>query len=162
MVFETTFFDDYNRPVGDWLEDKQELANLARANLKHVREHELTRRNCTRRPASLEVGELMLVHHSRLPSWRRNSFGHRIFGSYRIKGIDGSRIHLRCSPRLGRELPCAPKQLRHYHSADDLSWHEWRLSDRENERIDPENAANPKEADELDKMTADEMVVDGN
>ena len=43
------------------------------------------------------------------------------FGPYRILRIDGSRIYVRCSPRLGGELLCAPKQLRHYHSPDDLS-----------------------------------------
>ena len=75
--------------------------------------------------------------------------------------IDGSRIHVRCSPRLGGELLCAPKQLRHYHSPDDLSWDEWRLNDSEVERIDLENAASPEEAEELEEMTANEMAVDG-
>ena len=68
---------------------------------------------------------------------------------------------MRCSPRLGEELLCAPKQLRHYHLPDELSWNEWRMSDRKVERIDLENAANPEEADELEEMTADEMAVDG-
>ena len=65
------------------------------------------------------------------------------------------------SAKKGGELLCAPKQLRHYHSPDDLSWDEWRLSDSEIERIDLENAASPEEADELEEMTADEMAVDG-
>ena len=56
---------------------------------------------------------------------------------------------------------CAPKQLRHYHSPDELSCDEWRLSDREVERIELENAANPEEADELEEMTADDIAVDG-
>ena len=68
---------------------------------------------------------------------------------------------MRFSPRLGGELLCAPKQLRHYYSADELSWDEWRLCDREAERIDLETAANPEEADELEEMTADEMAVNG-
>ena len=68
---------------------------------------------------------------------------------------------MRCSPRLSVELLCAPKQLRHYHSPNELSWDEWRLSGREVERIDLENAANPEEADELEEMTADEMAVNG-
>ena len=38
---------------------------------------------------------------------------------------------------------------------------EWRLSDKEVERIDLENTATPEEADKLKEMTADEMVVDG-
>ena len=69
---------------------------------------------------------------------------------------------MRCSPRLGGELLCASKQLRHYHSPDKLSWDEWSLSDREVECIDVENAANPEEADELEGITADEMAVDGH
>ena len=66
-----------------------------------------------------------------------------------------------CSPRLGGELLCAPKQLRHYHPPDELSRDDWHLSDREVERIDLENAANPEEAEELEEMTADEMAVHG-
>ena len=68
---------------------------------------------------------------------------------------------MRCSARLGGELLCAPKQLRHYHSPDKLSCVDRRLSDREVQRIDLENAANPEEADQLEEMTADEMAVDG-
>ena len=47
--------EDYKSPAEDWLEHRQDVANLARANLKQVRERELTRRNRTRRPASLKV-----------------------------------------------------------------------------------------------------------
>ena len=65
--FKTPFPEDYKSPVGDWMEHRQDPANLARGNLKHVREHELTRRNRTRRPATFKVGDLLLVHHSRLP-----------------------------------------------------------------------------------------------
>ena len=75
--------------------------------------------------------------------------------------MDGSRIHVRCSLRLGAELLCSPKQLRHYNSPDDLSWDEWHLSNSKVERIDLENVASPEEADELNKMTAGEMAGDG-
>ena len=51
--------------------------------------------------------------------------------------------------------------MRHYHSPDDLSWDESRLSDSEVERIDLEDAASPEEEGELEEMTADEMAVDG-
>ena len=64
---------------------------------------------------------------------------------------------MRCSPRLGGYLLCAPK----HHSPVELSWDEWRLSDREVERMDLENAVNPEEADDLEEMTAAEMAVDG-
>ena len=143
------------------LEHKQSLANQDGTNLRHIRDRELSRQNRLRRPASFKVGDLVLVHHSRLPSWPRNCLQDPYFGPYRIIRIDGSRIHVRCSPRPGGELLCAPKQLRHYHSPDKLSSDDWRLSDSEVERIDLENAASPEEADELEEMTAKEMAVDG-
>ena len=137
------------------------MANQAGTNLSHIRDRELSRRNGLRRPATFKVGALFFVHHSCLPSSPRNCLRDPFFGPYRIIRIDGSRIHVSCSPRLGGELLCAPKQLRHYHSPDDLSWDEWRLSDSEVERTDLKNAASPEEADEIEQMTANEIAVDG-
>ena len=159
--FKTSFPEDYRSPVGDWPEHRQDLANLARANLKHVRERKLTTCNRTRRPTTFKVGDLVLVHHPRLPTWPRNCLQDPYFGPYRIIKIDGSRIHVRFSPRLGEEVLCAPKQPRHYLSADELSWDKWRLSDREVKHTDLENAANPEGTDKMEEMTADEMAVDG-
>ena len=159
--FKTPFPEDFESPIGDWLEHKQSMANQTGTNLGDIRERELSRQNRLPRPASFKVGDLVLVHRSRLPSWPRNCLQDPYFGPYRIITIDGSRIHVRCSPSLGGELLCAPKQLRHYHSPDDSSWDEWRLSDREVERIHLENAASPERADKLEEMTGDEMAVNG-
>ena len=159
--FKTPFPEDFKSPVGDWLEHKQSMANQAGTNLRHIRDRELSRRNRLRRPASFTIGALVLVHHSRVPSWPCNCLQDPYFGPHHIIRIDGSRIHVRCSSRLGGELLCVPKQLRHYHSRDHLSWYEWRLSDSQVKRIDLENAASPGEADELEEMTADEIAVDG-
>ena len=68
---------------------------------------------------------------------------------------------MRCSPCVVGELLCAPKKLRPYSCLDNLSWDEWRLSDKEVERINLENTATPEEAEELEEVTTDEMVVDG-
>ena len=159
--FKTPFPEDLKRPVGNWLEYKQSMANEAGTNLRHIRERELSQRNRLRRPTSFKVGDVVLVHHSRPVSWPRDCLQDPHFGPYRIIRIDGSRIHVRCSPPLGGELLCASKHLRHYHSPDDLSWDEWRLSDSELERIDLKNAASLEEEDELEEMTADEMTLDG-
>ena len=66
--FKTPFPQDYKRPVGDLLEHRQDLANLARANLQHFQEPELPRRNRHKPRASFKVGDLVLAHHSRLPT----------------------------------------------------------------------------------------------
>ena len=157
----TLFPEEFKSPVGDWLEHKKAIANQAGTNLRHIRDRELSRRNRLRRPASFKVGYLVLVQRSRLPSWPRNCLQDPYFGPYRIISTDGSRVHIRYTPRLGGELLCAPKQLRHYQFPDDLSWDAWRLSESEVERIDLENAASPEEADELEEMTADETAVNG-
>ena len=160
-VFGTSFPEDYKSRVGDWPEHRQDLAKLGRANLKHVQERELTRCTCTRRPASFKLRDLVLVHHSRLPSRPRNCLQVSFFGAYSMIKIKRSRIHVRCTSCLGGELVFAPKQLRHYHSPDELSWEEWRLCDRKVECINLENAANLEEANKLEEMTADEMAVEG-
>ena len=137
------------------------MANQAGTNLRHIRERELCRQNRLQRPTSFRVGDLPYIHHSRLPSLWRNYLQDPSFGPYCIIRVDGSRTHVRCSTRLGGELLCAPKQLRHYQSPDDLSWDEWRLSDKEVGKIDLQNAVSPEEADELEEMTAEEIAVDG-
>ena len=125
--FSTPFPEDFKSPVGDWLQHKQSMANQAGTKLRHIHERELSQRKRLRRPASCKVGDLVLVHYSQLPSWQGNCLHEPYFAPYGIIRIDGSRIHGRCSPRLGGELLCAPKQLSHYHSPDDLSCDEWRL-----------------------------------
>ena len=152
--FVTPFPEVFKRPVGDWLEHKQSMANQAGTNLRHIRERELSRQNRLRPPASFKVGDLVFVHHCRSPSWPHNCLQDAHLGPYPIIRIDGSRIHVRCTPRLGGELVCAPKQLRHYNSPGNLSWDEWRFSDSGVERINLENAASPEEADELEYTTS--------
>ena len=110
--FSTSSSEDFKSPIGDRLK-QQFMANQAGTNLRHVRERELSRRNCLWQPAILNVGDLALVHHSRTPSWPRNCLQNPYFRPYCIIRIHGSRIHVRCRPRLGGELHCAPKQLRH-------------------------------------------------
>ena len=159
--FKTPLSEDFKSPVGDWLENKQSMANQAGTNLSHIPERELSRSNSLPRPASFKPGDLVLVHHLRLPSWPRNCLQEPYFGPYCTIRIDGSRIHVRCSARLGGELLCAPNQLRHYHSPDGFLRDKWRLSNSEVERIDLKNAACPEEADKLVEMTVDEMAIDG-
>ena len=101
--FKTALSEDYKSPVGDWLEHRGDLANLAGANLKHFRERESTRRNRTRRPATLNVGDLVLVHHSRLPTWPRDCLQEallRALPHYREKILIHDPLEVQSPPRL--------------------------------------------------------------
>ena len=48
-----------------------------------------------------------------------------------------------------------PKQLRHYSSANNVSWEECRLGDNVVEKINLQNAASLEEADKREEMTAE-------
>ena len=109
--FQTSFLEDFKSRDGDWLQHKKALAAQAIENLKQVREPDLTRRNRLGRPASFRVGDLVLLHHSRLPTWPSNTLQDPFFGPYRIIRIYRSRIHVSCSPRMGGELLCAPQTV---------------------------------------------------
>ena len=58
-------------------------------------------------PASYQKGDLLLVHHSRLPAWPHSTRDDPYFGPYKILSVDGHRITVRCSRRLGGTLVCA-------------------------------------------------------
>ena len=52
----------------------------------------------------LPRGGWVLVHHSRLPAWPRSTSNDPYFGPYKILSVDGHRITVQCSPRLGGTL----------------------------------------------------------
>ena len=104
----------------------------------------------------------MLVHHSRLPAWRCSSSDEPYFGTYKILSVDGHRITVRCSPRLGGTLVWAPQQLKRYYDPEDLCGEEWELTDEEVAALDLQGAANPMEVvGELPDMNAEEMAKEG-
>ena len=55
----------------------------------------------------------MLVHNSRLPAWPCYTSDDPYFGSWKIVLVDGHRITVQCSPRLGGILVCSAQQLKH-------------------------------------------------
>ena len=104
----------------------------------------------------------MLVHHSRLPAWPRSTSDDLYSGPYKILSVNGHRITVRCSPRLGGTLVCAAQQLKHYYNAEDLCGEEWELNDGEITPLDLQGAASPMEIEEaLPDMNAEEMAKEG-
>ena len=95
-----------------------------------MREHQWNKKNKQRVPASYQEGDWVLVPNSRLPAWPRSTSDDSYFGPYKIPSVDGHRITVRCSPRLGGSLWCAAQQLKRYHGAEDLCGEEWELTTR--------------------------------
>ena len=104
----------------------------------------------------------MLVQHSRLPAWPRSTSDDPYFGPYKILSVDGHRITVRCSPRLGGTLVCAAQHLKRYYDPEDLCGEEWELNDEEIAALDLQGAASPMEVEgDLPDMNAEEMAKEG-
>ena len=154
--------EDTHSSVGEWVQEQQVKVDKAKAMLQRVRERQWNKKNKHRVPATYQEGDRVLVHHSRLPAWPRFTSDDPYFGRYKILSVDGHRITVRCSPRLGGTLVCAAQHLKRYHDPEDLCGEERELNDEEIAALDLQGAASPMEVKgELPDMNAEEMAKEG-
>ena len=113
--------------------------------LQRVRERQWNKKNKHRVPATYQERDWVLVHHSRLPAWPRTTSDDPYFGPYKIVSVDGHRITVRCSLRLGGTLVCAAQHLKRYYDPEDLCGEEWELNEEEIAALDLQGAASPME-----------------
>ena len=104
--------EESHSTVGKWMKEQQYKADKAKAMLQRVRERQRNKKHKHWVPASYQEGDWVLVHHSRLPARPHSTSDDPYFGPYRILSVDGHRITVRCSPRLGGTLVCAAQQLK--------------------------------------------------
>ena len=113
------------------MKEQQDKVDKAKAMLQRVREQQWTKKNRHRVAASYQEGDSVLVHQSWLPAWPRSTSDDPYFGPYKILTVDGQRITVRCSPRLGGTLVCAAQQLKHSYDPENLCGEEWKPNDEE-------------------------------
>ena len=95
-------------------------------------------------------------------AWPRSTSNDPYFGPYKTLSVEGHRITVRCSARLGGTLVCAARQLKRYYDPEDLCGEEWELNDKEIAAPDLHGAASPMEVEgELPDMNAEEMAKEG-
>ena len=116
--------DSYSTP-GKWVKEQQDKMDKAKAMLQRVRERQWNKKNKHQVPASYQEGDWVLVHQGPLPAWPRSTSDDPYFGPYKILSVDGHRITVRCSLRLGGILVCAAQQLKHYYDRVDPCGEEW-------------------------------------
>ena len=154
--------EDSYSTVGKWVKEQQDKVDKAKAMLQRVREPPWIKKNKQRVPALYQDGDWVLVHHKRLPAWPRSTSDHPYFGLYKILSVDGHRITVRCSPRLGGSVVCAAQQLKCYYDPEDLRGEESELNDEEIAALDLQGDASPMEGEgELPDMNAEEMAKEG-
>ena len=154
--------EDTHSSVGEWVREQHAKVDKAKAMLQRVRERQWNKKNKHRVPATYQEGDWVLVHHSRLPAWPRSTSDNPYFRPYKILSVDGHRITVRCSPRLGGTLVCAAQHLKRYYDPEDLCGEEWELNDEEIVALDLQGAASPMEVEgELPDMNAEKMAKEG-
>ena len=154
--------EDSYSTLGKWGKEQQDKFDKAKAMLQRVRERQWNKKNKHRVPASYQEKDWVLVHHSQLPALPRSTSDDPYFGPYKILSVDGHRITVRCSPRLGGTLVCAAQQLKRYHNPEDLCGEEWELNNEQIAALDLQGAASPMEVEGgLPNMTAEEMAKEG-
>ena len=133
-----------------------------KAMLQRVRERKWNEKNKHRVPASYQEGDWVLVHHSGPSAWPRSTSDDPYFRPYKILFVDGHRITVRCSPRLGGTLVCAAQPLKRYYYPEDLCGKEWELNDEEIAALDLRSAASPMGVEgKLPSMNAEEIAKEG-
>ena len=113
------YLEDSYSTVGKWVKEQQHKVDKAKAMLQRLRERQWNKKNKHRVPATYQEGDWVLGHHSRLPAWPRST-SDPYFGPYKILSVDGHRITVRCSHRLGGILVCAAQQLKRSYDPEDL------------------------------------------
>ena len=154
--------EDTHSSLGEWVQEQQAKVDKAKAMLQRVRERQWNKKNKHRVPATYQEGDWVLVHHSRLPAWSRSTSDDPYFGPYKILSVDGHRITVRCSPRLGGTLVCAAQHLKRYHDPEDLCGEEWELNDEEIAALDLQGAAVARSQQKKNKMTRKRRTASRN
>ena len=148
--------------MGEWVEEQQAKVDKAKAMLQRVRERQWVKKNKHRVPATYQQGDWVLVHHSGLPASPRSASDDPYLRPYKIPSVDGHRITVGCSPRLGGTLVCAARHLKRYYDPEDLCGEEWELNNEQIAALDLQGAASPMEVEgELPDMNAEEMAKEG-
>ena len=92
---------DANPKVKEWMEKQAVLASKARELLQKIRERENTRSNRGRKAVEYEIGDMVLVHHKRLPLWKKNDLDLPYYVPFLVTDVGPSSVKVRASPRFG-------------------------------------------------------------
>ena len=152
--------EDTHSSVGEWVQEQQATVDKAKAMLLRVRERQEQEEQAPS-TSHLPRGGLG-AGAPQSTTWPRSTSDDPYFGPYKILSVDGHRITVRCSPRLGGTLVCAPQHLKRYYDPEDLCGEEWKLNDEEIAALDLQGAASPMEVEgEIPDMNEEEMAKEG-
>ena len=110
---------DASPKVKEWMEKQATLASKAKELLQRIRERENTRSNRGRKPVEYQIGDMVLVHHRRLPRWKKNDLDLPYYGLFMVTDVGPSSVKVRASPRFGGEIEVGFPFLKRYTLMDE-------------------------------------------
>ena len=110
---------DVNLKVKEWMEKQAALASKAEKLLQRIEERENTRSNRGRKPVEYQIRDMVLVHHRRLPRWKKNDLDVPYYGPFMVTDVGPSSVKVRASPRFGGEIEVSFPFLKRYTLMDE-------------------------------------------
>ena len=91
---------DANPKVKEWMEKQATLASKVKELLQRIRESENTSSKRGQKPVEYQIGDMVLVHHRRLPRWKKNDLDLPYYGPFMVTDVGPSSVKVRASPRF--------------------------------------------------------------
>ena len=108
-----------NAKVKEWLRKQAALASNTKELLQKIRERENTRSNRGRKAVEYQIGDMVPVHHKRLPRWKKNDLDLPYYGPFMVTDVGLSSRKVHASPRFGGEIEVGFPFLKRYALMDE-------------------------------------------
>ena len=125
FTFEFPCASEGNPKVDEWLTEQKRIADLCRSVLERNRSKENRTKNRKRKEAIYQIGDWVLVHHTRFKAWTPNTLDSPYFGRFLVTDVAGGSVWIKTHPKFGGLVNVGYPQLKHYDVLDDLDdWEE--------------------------------------
>ena len=109
-----------NPKVDEWLTQQKRIADLCRSFLEKKRSKDHGIKNHKRKEAIYQIGDWVLVHHSRFKAWPRNTLDSPYFAPFLVPAVAQGSVWIKTHPKYEGLAAVGYPQLKHYDVVDDL------------------------------------------
>ena len=145
--FEFPCVSEGNPKVDEWLTEQKRIADLCRSLVEKKRSKENRTKNRKRKEAIYQIGDWVLVHHTRFKAGPCNTLDSPYFGPFLVTDVAEGSVWIKTHPKYGGLVEVGYPQLKHYDVLDDL--YDWEEDLQESLEAAAEDlAADPMDEDE--------------
>ena len=97
--FEFPCASEGNPKVDEWLTEQKRIADLCRSLLEKKQSKENRTKNRKRTEAIYQIGDWVLVHHSRIKAWPRNTLDSPYFRPFLVTDVAEGSVWIKTHPK---------------------------------------------------------------